>query len=262
MPLDPGQWVLPSNPGKLWKLTSRITILATYALSRFWIRYANRCQLHNAEVLQHEVDKSRREHKPLVTVSNHTSCLDDAVLCATLKVRSFFHLKHVRWTPGASEIAFTTKRYVYYFSLGQVVPVLRGDGVYQQGMDFCLEKLNERGWTHIYSEGKVNMTKDFLRFKWGVGRLLSECLVVPTVVPMWHVGMEHVLPNYPPYIPQRNKKVTVLVGQPLDFRELVDQMKEDLTSPIEMRKKLTDLIQEEMKALRAKAEALHSSRKR
>ncbi|XP_041458599.1 tafazzin-like isoform X1 [Lytechinus variegatus] len=258
MPLEKGQWVFPCKPGVIWKTASQITICTTYLLSKFWLSWVNQIQVHHKEILQEQVEQLHLKKRPLITVANHTSSLDDCILCGLLKFTSFCNLKTSRWTPGASEIAFIKRRYNYYFSLGQVVPVLRGDGVYQRGMDFCLEKLNNCGWTNIYAEGKVNMTNDFLRLKWGVGRLISECKMVPLVVPIWHIGMDDILPNYPPYIPRRNKKVTVVVGQPLDLRESVEKMKAEILSPLEMRKKITDAIQEEMKLLKAKAEALHT----
>lgn len=84
------------------------------------------------------------------------------------------------------------------------------------------------------------------RLKWGIGRLILESPVTPLVIPICHLGMDQVLPNEPPYMFKTRKKVTMNYGEPIDFSELLKNLKETKATEVEARKAITDRIQEEL----------------
>lgn len=101
------------------------------------------------------------------------------------------------------------------------------------------------------------MTKENMRLKWGVGRMIFDSPITPIVIPIWHIGMDDVLPNYPPYMLRLRKNLTFNFGNPIDFTEIVKVLRERKATDVEARKEITDRIQDELLKLKEETEILH-----
>ncbi|XP_066157614.1 tafazzin [Euwallacea fornicatus] len=251
-------WIIPTlrKPSSWWRLASTLTMVAVGLFSKVLIKLLNKSKIHNRHVMANLLNH-RDPSRPLVTVSNHHSCFDDPGIWGTLKLRHLLCPSKMRWSLAAHDICFTCAPHSYFFSLGKCVPVIRGAGVYQDAVDFMIEKLAKGEWVHVFPEGKVNMTKECLRLKWGVGRMILESPVPPIVVPIWHIGMDDVLPNEPPYVLRLRKNLTFNYGDPIDMTEMVKALKAANATEEEARKQITDFLQDRLQQLRRETEALH-----
>ncbi|TYH34608.1 hypothetical protein ES332_D13G137400v1 [Gossypium tomentosum] len=183
----------------------------------------NRVQVYGLEKL-HDALLNRPKNKPLITVSNHVASVDDPfVIASLLPPRVLLDAQNLRWTLCASDRCFSNPVTSAFFRSVKVLPVSRGDGIYQMGMDMAISKLNSGGWVHIFPEGSRSRDggKTVRSSKRGVGRLVLDADSTPIVLPFVHTGMQDVMPigaNFP----RIGKTVTVLIGDPIIFDDLLN----------------------------------------
>jgi len=240
----------------LWLVSSGATVAAVGFLSKFWIKGLNTTSIYNGEVWLGSIE-NREAGKGLVTVCNHVSTVDDPLLFGLLPPRLLANRELMRWGLGASDVCFTKQSHGTFFALGKIVPVVRGEGVYQKGMNMLLDKLNEGDWVHIFPEGKVNIKQEWMRLKWGVGRLIAEAQIPPLLLPFWHEGLSDVLPLKKPYRPRIGHQVTVVFGDVIDTSLLLESLRKQHLTTEGLRKAVTDFIQSELRNLRDKAREIH-----
>ncbi|XP_014204351.1 tafazzin homolog isoform X2 [Copidosoma floridanum] len=242
------KWIIPklrSPTSSLWNLASSLTFVAVGIFSKLIMEWFNKTAVYNKHIIDKALS-SRPKDVPLITVSNHHSCFDDPGIWGALDFKYLVNRHKHRWSLAAHDICFTNVWHSYFFMLGKCVPVIRGDGVYQDAINFCIERLARGDWVHVFPEGKVNMYKENLRFKWGIGRLILESPKVPLIIPIVHLGMDQILPNEPPYIIRTKKKVTLHYGDPIDLNELIADLKNSKVDEVQARKVITDRIQDEL----------------
>ncbi|XP_068200749.1 tafazzin-like [Palaemon carinicauda] len=146
-------WPFPdmTNPPLSFRIRSAIVIPLVGTFSKILMNCCNTVHSHNLQQLI-DLVANRPAGVPLVTVSNHYSCLDDPGLWGILRLRELWNAKKLRWSPAAHDIAFTKRFYNWFFSAGRCVPIIRGIGVYQDFVTFTsiTYKLSTTGqfWSH------------------------------------------------------------------------------------------------------------------
>ncbi|GAM29200.1 hypothetical protein SAMD00019534_123760, partial [Acytostelium subglobosum LB1] len=224
------------------KILSRLLFKTVGRMVRLWQRL-NRFKLHDWDRLHTILDERMAQIdinealvasgkqpillRPLITVANHTANLDDPLMWGGLPTYISKDPRYMRWTLAASNVCFTNLLYSYFFTLGKCINTFRGNGIYQDAVDFSIDRLSEGQWIHIFPESKVNQKEELLYFKWGIGRLVAESKLPPIILPIYHRGFEKTMPLDHLAIPRINKDVDIFVGEPFDCDDLHRQFQED-----------------------------------
>lgn len=214
----------------------RLICLGFGGLCKLFVGTVYDLQIENREQLL-ELMNNRDPDRGLITVSNHTSTLDEPLLWSMLPFSGLYNIDRMRWTLGAEDVCFANPFTRWFFGSGQGISIRRGAGLKQPGIDNSILKLIESEWVHIFPEGKVFQTGMMTeRLKWGVGKCLaaatafSESKKAPIVLPFYHMGMEKVVPlerfdhsvGYPT-VSGPTIRIRVRIGEPYYADQLISE---------------------------------------
>ncbi|XP_024391263.1 uncharacterized protein [Physcomitrium patens] len=209
----------------LWtQLAQAVMLPAVGGVCHVWMHGLNITEVYGAEKL-HKVINNRPGGQSLITVCNHVASMDDPlVMAALLPPRLFLQPKSLRWTLCATDRCFTNAAFSAFFHSVKVLPLKRGAGLQQEGIDIALSKLKRGDWVHIFPEGSRSRDggKTIGTVRRGIGRLVTDVERTPLVVPFVHVGMQDLMPIGSKF-PAVKKKVSVLIGDPIDLDDLVKE---------------------------------------
>ena len=225
-------------------------------LFSFLLGVLNRFRAHRVEDLLKLVFH-RPKGRPLLTVSNHQSVMDDPGLWALLLPYLRLRPEQLRWQICTEDVFFANKHLQRLIALGNCMPLDRTGSWLQPLFERFYDKLVGGSWCHIFPEGRVFQNWRFAAgeqrlgpFKPGVGKLVAHCPPgkEPIVLPLYHTGMDSIVPEVVLSHQERMSKkrldrpaaskpvslkpntgcdIRYFVGKPLDFTEKVRLFREE-----------------------------------
>ena len=223
------------------KLARRATVASVGTLCRVWMHWLNTTHTEGQDNLLRAM-ASKQPTQGLITVSNHTSVVDDPAILASIVPASWCFLGgiHARWGTCTEEHCFKNRLLSAFFGAGQILPIRRGAGLEQDFLRVVFRKVQEGRWMHFFPEGKTEAhtqqlggrsepraVKEKGLLKWGVGKVIAHAVPTPVVVPFYHEGMQNIMPQDKTTnkckfaIPRTGNKVFVHIGAPICFDDIL-----------------------------------------
>lgn len=233
-----------------WGEFGRVITLAAVSLTgKFVLNWWNTTEINNQSYfLQHL--QHRDAGRGLITVSNHTSTIDDPFVFSAMVPWSYFCTEHrhhgIRWALCAKEICYINHFLGQFFQSGKTLAIERGKGLNQPVMRIAAQRVAQGDWLHVFPEGRVGYAGSMGPFRWGIGKIVCDSIrsgqQIPLILPFYHSGLANVLPKGS-MLPRPGNAVTINVGSLIDVSDLVpkcncegkelQQAWKDITSKIE-----------------------------
>lgn len=196
------------------------------AVSYFITDVLNECKVLGREHFT-QAHEGRLPGQGLITASNHTTAVDDPGTVVPLIPASWLaQPSRLRWTLCAADRCFTNPVTGSILSAGRVLPVERGGGALQPGMDAVVSRLQAGDWLHMFPEGARQPFGSGLgRMKPGIGRLIADAQPTPLVVPFYHRGLHQLLRKGELIPVSVGKSIHIDVGPPLDLAPHIADMR-------------------------------------
>ncbi|OQR83344.1 tafazzin-like protein [Achlya hypogyna] len=230
---------------------ARATILFFPAtlVSKVYLGMLNTVSMKNEDALAQWII-ARPRHRALITVTNHSSTVDDPALFACLLPWSCANPRLSRWGLCSQEYCYTKGPLLSALFYGsKTLPIKRGAGIDHPMLMDLFKKVQEGEWVHVFPEGKIvqggrlgqredKLQKEIGGLKWGVGKLIARAEETPIVIPIYHLGLDSVMPQNANHklksmIPRIGQRVHARVGEPIYFDDLFVKYAEDRVQGIE-----------------------------
>lgn len=176
----------------------------------FFMNILNRTRVLGRENL-------RQLEPPFIIMSNHLSLLDDMFLGPFLFwPRCLYGYRYLPFHAPEERNFYKVRIVAWFMKLTKNIPVVRGKGIYQEGVERLIEAVRQGGILHIHPEGTRSRTGEIYPPKPGIGRIVYETRA--PVIPVYHQGLESILP-IGAGLPKFGREIRIAIGQPLLFTE-------------------------------------------
>lgn len=122
-----------------WNYASHAICLTTILGSKMFLNLLYTPSVRNVDKLDAALARACAENRPLLTVMNHMSVVDDPFFYAMLPMRFHTDIDTIRWGFGAHNICFSTPGLSLFFNLGRILGTKRfGEGPFQGLIDAAI----------------------------------------------------------------------------------------------------------------------------